>query len=133
MSIIIGYVPTPEGRAAFRRATEEASLRHTEVIVVNSHRGGPGFTGEEAMAFEAEMAEAAEGLAGRGLENDVRLLVRRNSPAKDLAAVAREYDADLIVVGLRRQHPILKALGGSDLLELLAIAPCAVLAVGAEG
>ena len=132
MPIVVGFVPTPEGRAALRRAADEAVLRDTEVIVVNSHRGGASFTGAEAMSFEAELAEVAAVLKARGLDNAVRILARRNHPAKDLAAVAEEYDAKMIVVGLRRQHPIVKALHRSDLMELLSFTPCPVLAVAAD-
>src|SRR5437764_89491 len=38
-TIVVGYVPKPEGRAALRRAAEEARLRDSKPVVVNSHRG----------------------------------------------------------------------------------------------
>ena len=39
-TVVVGYVPKPEGEAALDRAIEEAKLRGTTVVVVNSHRGG---------------------------------------------------------------------------------------------
>ena len=42
-TIVVGYVPKAEGRAALRRAAEEATLRDAKLVVVNSHRGGRGF------------------------------------------------------------------------------------------
>ena len=36
MTIVVGYVPTPEGRAALQRAIEEARLRHTRMPLRNA-------------------------------------------------------------------------------------------------
>ena len=47
-TIVVGYVPKPEGRAALRRAAEEARLRDATLVVVNSHRGGREFDREDA-------------------------------------------------------------------------------------
>lgn len=132
MPVVVGYVPTAEGRAALRRAAEEAVLRQVEIIVVNSQKGGHSFSGQEAMNFEAELEQTRQNLRAQGLSGEIRMLVRRNSPAEDLAAAAQEYGASMIVVGLRRQHPVVKALSGSDLLALLAISPCPVMAVAAD-
>ncbi|HET8983509.1 MAG TPA: universal stress protein, partial [Pedococcus sp.] len=38
MAIVVGYVPTKEGRAALRRAADESLLRKTKLIVINSSR-----------------------------------------------------------------------------------------------
>ena len=39
MSIVVGYIPTREGRAALRRAAAEAELRKADLIVINSDSG----------------------------------------------------------------------------------------------
>ena len=39
MSIIVGYVPTPEGEAALERAIVEARRDNTLLVVINSSRG----------------------------------------------------------------------------------------------
>ena len=36
MSIVVGYIPTREGRAALRRAAAEAELRKADLIVVGN-------------------------------------------------------------------------------------------------
>ena len=46
MAIVVGYVPTKEGRAALRRAADEALLRKSKLIVINSQRGGRDFDGD---------------------------------------------------------------------------------------
>ncbi len=39
MTIVVGYVPTPEGDAALRAAVDESRLRDQPLHVVNSSRG----------------------------------------------------------------------------------------------
>jgi nucleotide-binding universal stress UspA family protein len=39
MTIVVGYVPTPEGEAALNAAVAEARLRDQPLHVVNSSRG----------------------------------------------------------------------------------------------
>ena len=131
MSIVVGYVPTREGRAALRRAAEEAQLRRTTLIVINSNRGGKDLDAEEVAAYEAELAEVQEQLQDAGIEHEVRQLVRGLEPAEDLIAVAEETGADFIVIGLRRRTPVGKLILGSNAQRILLDAPCPVLAVKA--
>ena len=93
MSIVVGYVVTPEGRAALRRAADEAQVRSTKLIVVNSNKGGAALPAEEAMAYESELADIGARLSALGIEHEVRQLVRGNEPAVDLIDVADEVNA----------------------------------------
>ncbi|WP_127126846.1 universal stress protein [Georgenia sp. SYP-B2076] len=131
MSIIVGYIPTPEGRAALHRAAEEAKLRHTKLVVVNSHRGSD-FDAEEARTLEREFEDVVRDLRAAGIEHEVRTLVRGNEPADDLVKVAAESDADFIVIGLRRRSPVGKLILGSNAQTILLEADCPVLAVKAR-
>jgi nucleotide-binding universal stress UspA family protein len=132
MSIVVGYVPRAEGRAALRRAAEEARLRSVRLVVVNSNRGGPHLDDEEAVEHERELAEVRAQLDADGVENEVRQLVRGLDPADDLIAVAKETNADFIVIGLRRRTPVGKLILGSNAQRILLEAPCPVLAVKAD-
>ena len=40
MTIVVGFVPTKEGRAALARSVEEAKTRRSRLVVINSNRGG---------------------------------------------------------------------------------------------
>jgi nucleotide-binding universal stress UspA family protein len=133
VSIVVGYVPTPEGRAALRRAAAEAELRSSRLVVVNSHAGGKQWDGEEAMRFEDELTQVRERLDETGVQYAVRTLVRGQDPSEDLIDVAAEEEADLIVIGLRRRTPVGKLILGSNAQEILLGAECAVLAVKASG
>ncbi len=129
VTIVVGFVPTKEGRAALSRAVEEARGRRTRLVVINSNRGGRDYDDEAGRAAEAELQGVTDDLTGEGLEVEVRQLVRGNEPAEDLIAVAGETDADLIVIGLRRRTPVGKLILGSNAQRILLDAPCAVLAV----
>lgn len=132
MTIVVGYVPKAEGRAALRRAAEEAKLRRTKLIVINSNRGGRELDAEENQRYEDELAAIRHSLEEAGLEHEVRQLVRGMEPAEDLIAVAEEVGADFIVIGLRRRTPVGKLILGSNAQRILLDAPCPVLAVKAD-
>jgi len=131
-SIVVGYVTTPEGKAALRRAAEEAKLRSATLIVVNSNKGGSALGAVEAADQEREFDEVRAQLRSEGIDHDVRSIVRGNEPSVDLIEVAEEVGADFIVIGLRRRSPVGKLFLGSQAQQILLDAPCPVLAVKAD-
>jgi nucleotide-binding universal stress UspA family protein len=131
-AIVVGYVPKAEGRAALRRAAEEARLRGARLVVVNSSRGGRDFDDDDAVRADAELATVSQQLKDAGIEAEVRQLVRGMDVAEDIIAVAEEHAADFIVIGLRRRSPVGKLILGSNAQRILLDAPCPVLAVKAE-
>jgi len=128
-TIVVGYVPKPEGKAALRRAVEEAKLRNARLVVVNSHRGGREFDGDDAIESESQLEEVKNELRHSGVEHEVRQLVRGMDPAEDLVNIATEVNAEFIVIGLRRRSPVGKLILGSNAQRVLLDAPCPVLAV----
>lgn len=131
-AVVVGYVPTAEGRAALRTAADECRLRNARLIVINSHRGGKDLDSVEAARYEQELTAVRGELDAAGVANEVRQLVRGLEPAEDLIAVAEEVAADFIVIGLRRRTPVGKLILGSNAQRILLDAPCPVLAVKAE-
>ena len=131
-TIVVGYVPKPEGQAALRRAAEEAKLRDARLVVVNSHRGGREFDREDAIESEEQLEDVKRQLTSLGVAHEVRQLVRGMDPAEDLVNVAGEVSADFIVIGLRRRSPVGKLILGSNAQRVLLEAPCPVLAVKAQ-
>jgi nucleotide-binding universal stress UspA family protein len=130
-TVVVGYVPKPEGEAALSRAIDEAKLRGTQLVVVNSHRGGQEFDGEAARKAEADLAAVRARLDEAGVTYDVRQLVRGFEPAEDLVSIAEDCSAELIVIGLRRRSPVGKLILGSNAQRILLDAHCPVLAVKA--
>jgi nucleotide-binding universal stress UspA family protein len=131
-TVVVGFVPKPEGEAALTTAIEEAKLRGATLVVVNSHRGGPGFDQEASAKAESSMEAVRQQLDASGLTYDVRQLVRGFEPSEDLIKVAQDADADLIVIGLRRRTPVGKLILGSNAQRVLLDAHCPVLAVKAD-
>jgi nucleotide-binding universal stress UspA family protein len=132
MAIVVGYVPTPEGRAALRKGAEEARLRGTKLLVINSNRGGREMTSGDSVRHEADLADVRAQLERDGIEHEVRQMVRGLEPAEDLIAVAEEIGAEFIVIGLRRRTTVGKLILGSNAQRVLLDATCPVLAVKAE-
>jgi len=132
MAVVVGYVPTAEGRAALKRAALECKLRNARLVVINSNRGGRDLDNEQAELYERELTEVKAELDAAGITHEERQLVRGLEPAEDLIAVAEEVGADFIVIGLRRRSPVGKLILGSNAQRILLEAPCPVLAVKAD-
>ncbi|NHC13778.1 universal stress protein [Motilibacter deserti] len=132
MTIVVGYVPKPEGRAALRRAAEEARLRGERLVVVSSLRAVRDTGADADNQYEQELLTVRDALEAAGIEHEVRQLVRGQEPSEDLIAIAEEVHADVIVIGLRRRSPVGKLILGSNAQRILLDAPCPVLAVKAD-
>ena len=130
-SIVVGYVPKAEGKAALLRAVEEAKLRNLKLVVVNSNRGGRELSETENSEIEQQLDEVRDELKAAGVEHEVRHFVRGLEPAEDLISIAGEVEAELIVIGLRRRTPVGKLILGSNAQKILLDATCPVLAVKA--
>ena len=130
-TIVVGYVPKPEGEAALAKAIEEARLREARLVVVNSHRGGAEFDSEAAGEAESHLDAVRATLDASGIGYDIRQLVRGFEPAEDLISIADANKAELIVIGLRRRTPVGKLILGSNAQRILLDAHCPVLAVKA--
>jgi nucleotide-binding universal stress UspA family protein len=131
MKIVVGFLRSPEGRAAIETAIEEARSRDGELLVVHSMRGGERDELEQVLTYREEFDQLEHVLTGRDVRFRLVEYARGNSPAEDLVQVAEEEDADLIVIGLRQRSAVGKALLGSNAQEILMSAPCPVLSVRA--
>ena len=131
-AIVIGYVDTPQGHAALRAGVQEAMLRSEQVVVVHSSKGGVALGGAEAIEIKATLQAVQQDLQAEHVSFQIRNLVRGNDVAEDLAAVAEEYGADIIVIGLRHRTSVGKFLLGSDAQQIIQGAPCPVLCVRAS-
>ena len=101
MTIVVGYVPTPEGEAALDAAIAEA----------------------------LEQARARLDAAGVVYEIDQR--VAGHEASDEVVDAADRVKASLIVIGMRRRSPTGKLITGSQAQRILLDAHCPVLAVKA--
>ncbi|MBP1631782.1 MAG: UspA domain protein [Acidobacteria bacterium] len=128
-TIVLGYAPTTTGRLALDRAVQEAKLRGSRLLVVLSMWGGKKTAFDEVAQARQALEEAEDRLKAEGVSYELRELVRGKSPAQDLADLAAEEKADLIVIGYRHRTKSGKFFLGSDAQDILLAAPCPVLLV----
>ncbi|GIG27406.1 universal stress protein [Cellulomonas marina] len=124
MSIVVGYVATPEGRAALDAAVAESRMRSLPVLLVAS-LGPDGDAGGRA-ALEDELAEVGRRLEAEGVPHEVRVM-EGGDVADDLISTAESTGAALVVLGLRRRSPVGKLILGVNAQRVLFDAPCPVL------
>ena len=129
-TVVVGYVPKPEGDAAVRAAVAEARLRGAGLVVVSSQRGGE--DPDAAGTAERDLGAVRELLEQSGVAYEVRQLGQGLEPAEDLLSIAESTHAELIVIGLRRRSPVGKLILGSNAQRILLDAHCPVLAVKAR-
>lgn len=131
MTIVVGYVPTREGRAALRRAGEEATAHGVDLVVVTSERTTANAASEENRDFEARLAQVKSDLETAQLGVEVSSGASAQDVSDNLLDVADQRNAAAIVIGLRRRSPVGKLILGSAAQRILLEASCPVLAVKA--
>jgi nucleotide-binding universal stress UspA family protein len=125
VTVVVGYVPTREGRAALDHGVREALLRQVPLVVVSSRVDRPG----DDHALASDLARHGEVLAAAGLSHEIRHLPSDADIAHEILALVDEVKGQLIVVGLRRRSPVGKLLLGSIAQRILLDSSCPVLAV----
>jgi nucleotide-binding universal stress UspA family protein len=125
--IVVGYIPSPQGIAAFERAKDEAVHRGARLVVVNTgHHGNYSdaafATAEDLDAIDAELTSA-------GIEHEVQQPTAGRDAAEEILRIAEEQRATLIVIGIRYRSQVGKLLLGSTAQQVLLEAACPVLAV----
>ena len=127
-TVVLGYVPKPEGEAALAAAISEAKLRDADIVVVHAHRSRHGDR-EWEQRVASELEELRARVEAEKLSVDIRTPQSELEPADDLITIAAAVDADLIVIGLRRRTPVGKLILGSSAQRILLDADRPVLAV----
>jgi len=130
MTIVVGYIPSPEGEAALERAIVEASRNDAKLVVVNSSKGDQLVDDRLIDAKQFHELEARLGAAG------INFWIERRSQGADAAdqilQVAQAQRAELIVIGLRKRSAMGKFLMGSNAQRILLQAECPVLSLKAS-
>jgi len=132
-TVVVGFVPKQEGEAALLAAITEVRERSGRLVVVTALRQDE--TDREWIAkTHSELAAARERLDAAGIDYVVREseIDAEIDAADDLVQVARDEDAALIVIGIRRRTATGKLILGSQAQRILLDAPCPVLVVKPE-
>lgn len=128
-TVVVGYIPTPEGVAAFVKAKGEALLHGSRLVVVNTGQNGDFATASFATQQDLDAIRAE--LEQTGLDHEVVQPVGGLAAAEEILKVAEAEGAALIVIGMRQRSPVGKLFLGSTSQQVLLDAQCAVLAVKA--
>ena len=129
MTIIVAYVPRPEGQAALAKGIEMAKERNERLVVVNAGRGGNKEDPAVTDALDAERIAAL--MASAGVNAEFKQFVRGQSAVAEIEALVDRLQASLLVIGLRRRTPVGKLVMGSVAQDILLSVSCPVLAVKA--
>jgi nucleotide-binding universal stress UspA family protein len=127
VTVLVTYVPTPEGDAAFAAAVEEAGRRSARLVLLNTPRQGAPVSA--AMAGEDVVRDLLARASAAGVEVEVRQDAHAGDLADEVLRVADAVDASVILIGLRRRSPVGKLLMGSTAQRILLDADRPVLAV----
>jgi nucleotide-binding universal stress UspA family protein len=130
-TVVLGYVPKPEGEAALATSISEARLRQADLVVVGAHRAHHGDT-QARDRLQAELDDVRTRVEEAGVVVDVRHPESGLEAAEDLLNIAEEVGAELVVIGLRRRTPVGKLILGSSAQRILLDAHCPVLAVKSD-
>lgn len=130
MTVLLAYIPSPEGDAALQSAVEESRRREVPLVVVNGTRGDAPV---DDRRLHDEQVEALEGrLADTGVSFTVERVQRRQEVADTILEAAERLRPDVLVIGLRRRTATAKLILGSTSQRVLLGADCPVLAVKAD-
>jgi nucleotide-binding universal stress UspA family protein len=131
MTILVAYVPRPEGQAALDKGIEIAKHRDEHLIVVNASAGGT--KQDPSLADAQDFERVQQMLQSTGLDAEFMQYVRGNNAVEEIQALVDSLQASLLVIGLRKRSPVGKLILGSVAQELLLSVSCPVLAVKSVG
>jgi nucleotide-binding universal stress UspA family protein len=131
MTILVAYVPRPEGEAALDKGIEIAKRRDEHLLVVNASPGGGK---ADPSAVDGDAAERVQNiLKNSGLNAEFKQLVRGKNAVDEIEALVDSMRVSVLIIGLRKRSAVGKLIMGSVAQELLLSVSCPVLAVKAGG
>ena len=132
-SVVVGYVPGPEGEAALAHARAEAAAAGDLLVLVNVRTTGRGLGHGHAHGEDAaeDLETIAAQLEADGQPFEISHPEGDYDPANEILAAAERYSGRLIVVGIRHRTPVGKLILGSTAQRVLLEAECPVLSVKA--
>ena len=134
--IVLAYDGTREGRTALREGALLAKGCAAQVFLLSvigdtagvqiGESALPGAVDRQRDTYRSILQEGLERLEAVGFRDPVARLVE-GEPARVIAAFAREVQADLVVVGHRRQSAFARWWAGSANANLLEYLGCSIL------
>jgi nucleotide-binding universal stress UspA family protein len=129
MSVLVAYIPTPEGDAALQMALAEARRRDTSVVLVNASTGDA--TADPRHLNTEQVTKVSEQLADSGVPHVIEVRTGRD-PVDEIVTLSEQPAVELVVIGLRHRNAVGKLLWGSTAQRILLEVERPVLAVKAS-
>jgi nucleotide-binding universal stress UspA family protein len=129
MTILVAYVPRPEGQAALDKGLEIAKRRQERLVVVNASPGGRQEDPSRADVADVERVEQL--LAASGLETEFKQFVRGKDAVTEIDEMVQALGVSVLIIGLRKRSAVGKLILGSVAQDILMTVDCPVLAVKA--
>ena len=132
MTILVAYVPRPEGQAALDKGIEIAQRRNERLVVVNASPGG---SKEDPSLADVQDFERVQQLLANtsSLKAEFKQYVRGKNAVEEIQDLVESLPASVLIIGLRKRSPVGKLIMGSVAQELLLSVSCPVLAVKSAG
>ena len=127
--IVVGYDGSNTGKAALAVAKEQSKAFDAKVFVIESQVGGSDTDVKDIKEGEENLEFAESYFKEQNIPCETHLLVRGVEPGEDIVQFAKDNDADLIIVGVRRRSKVGKLMFGSTAQFVILEAPCPVLTV----
>lgn len=124
--IVIGYTADRFGQAALDHGIEEARLRDTGVLVINSTAGDA--YADATFAQSDGVRDLQARLSTSGVPFEFSQPVGVDAATELLTAMDRP-EAEMLVIGIKHRNPVGKLLMGSVSQQVLLECPKPVLAV----
>jgi nucleotide-binding universal stress UspA family protein len=129
MTILVAYVPRPEGQTALEKSIALAEERNEDLIVVNVASGGVGGESSHADAQDVERVEQL--LSVSGITFEIKHFFGGQNTVEVLEDLVTSRHVSMLVIGLRKRSAIGKLIMGSMAHEILMTITCPILAVKA--
>ncbi|MEO0144199.1 MAG: universal stress protein [candidate division WOR-3 bacterium] len=134
--ILLAYDGSDGAKLALEKALELASQMKSKLFVLSVGRI-PEYAGSiseiEEAKYQAQkyyskmLNEVSERAKEKGI--DVETIIRYGKPGDVIVDVANEIGADLIVIGIKKHHPLRRRLLGATADKVVDFANCSVLVV----
>jgi nucleotide-binding universal stress UspA family protein len=129
MKILVGFDGTEAAKEAIAVAEQHARIFDATIILANSMVGGPEVPRKDFEKAEKSLERQKSALIDKKLPCKTIMSVRGLEAGEDLVRLAKEHQADEVIIGVRRRSKVGKIIFGSTAQFVVLNAPCPVVTV----
>ena len=129
MKILVGFDGTEAAKEAIAVAEQHARIFDATIILANSMVGGPEVPRKDFEQAEKSLEHQKSALIDKKIPCKTIMSVRGLEAGEDLVRLAKEHQADEVIIGVRRRSKVGKIIFGSTAQFVVLNAPCPVVTV----